>query len=223
MTESNLLAAFLMGLAGSGHCVAMCGGIAGSFQFASRNLTPSFAALFYNLGRLLSYVAAGALVGGISHIFAKQNTQMGLGLSLISGVFMVLVGLYVMRVWSGLTLLEQAGKWAVWQHLVKLNQLLLPINTYPKALLYGALWGWLPCGLVYSALTWTITSQSALWGGLFMLFFALGTFPALLAVGLGANKVKQLLNQTWARLLLGNLLIWYGLYTIAVAYLSLVK
>ncbi|WP_105213552.1 sulfite exporter TauE/SafE family protein [Pseudoalteromonas sp. T1lg22] len=222
MNEISFAAALLMGLAGSGHCVAMCGGIAGTFQLASRDLPPLGATLAYNVGRLSSYALAGALVGGFSAAFASQNNHISLGLSLLSAVFMILVGLYVMRLFNPLGGIEKLGNWAIWRHIVKLNRHLMPVNSYPKALLYGALWGWLPCGLVYSALTWAIFSQSAADGALFMALFALGTLPALLALGLGANAIKGILNQTWVRLVLGNLLLWYGLYSLVIASASLV-
>ena len=221
MNEINLFAALLMGLAGSGHCVAMCGGIAGSFQLAGKQFPAFGGAMAYNLGRMASYMVAGALVGGLSAVFATQSTLFSQALSVFSAVFMVLVGLYVMRVFNTLAKVEKLGNWAIWRHLVKLNKHLMPIDSYPKALLYGALWGWLPCGLVYSALTWAIFSQSAAQGALFMALFALGTMPALLALGLGVNTIKQVLNYTWVRLVLGNLLLWYGLYSLVIATMAL--
>ncbi|MFY8275116.1 sulfite exporter TauE/SafE family protein [Pseudoalteromonas sp. SSDWG2] len=221
MNEINFVAALLMGLAGSGHCVAMCGGIAGSFQMAAKGLPAIGSAIAYNLGRLLSYTLAGALVGGFSAIFAKQSTIFSQFLSILSAVFMMLVGIYVMRLFNTLAVVEKFGNWAIWRHLVKLNKHLMPVDTYPKALLYGALWGWLPCGLVYSALTWAIFSQSTAHGALFMALFALGTLPALLALGLGVHAVKRVLNTPWVRLVLGNLLLWYGLYSLFVASFAL--
>ncbi len=211
-----------MGLLGSGHCLAMCGGIASSLQLASKGLSQTRATLAYNLGRLASYVLAGALVGGLSGAFAKQNQVFSNTLSVLSAVFMILVGLYVMRLAGTLNWLEKIGKWALWQHLVKLNRHLLPVDSFPKAFAYGALWGWLPCGLVYSALTWALTSQSALNGALFMMLFAVGTLPAMISLGLGAARLKHILNHTFTRLFLGNLLLWYGFYRLIVATRTLV-
>lgn len=206
-----------MGLAGSGHCVAMCGGVASSMSLSTRGLHSVYSTLCYNLGRLISYAIAGALVGGVSAQFGAQNTLIALWLKVFSGVFIILVGFYVMRLFNVLAPIESLGKWAIWQHLVKFNRYLVPIDSYPKALTYGALWGWLPCGLVYSALTWTMTSQSAIEGALFMVAFALGTLPAMLTLGIGAQGIGRILNQQWVRLCLGNLLIWYGLYSVIVA------
>jgi len=218
MNESLFLTAFFMGLAGSGHCIAMCGGIASSLQFAIDDKSKAQQyALLYNIGRLISYSLCGALVGGISAIFSKQSNDFSLFLSFVSGIFMVLVGLYIMRLAASLNWLEKFGKYAIWQHIVKLNKYLLPLNSKKKALAYGALWGWLPCGLVYSALTWAITTQSAFSGALFMASFALGTLPAMVGLGFAAQTIKTWLNNSIIRIILGNILVFYGLYLLAIA------
>jgi len=218
MTASLFITAFIMGLAGSGHCIAMCGGIASSLQLAVHDKTRARQyTLLYNLGRLLSYSICGALVGGVSALFATQSNTFSVVLSFISGIFMVLVGLYIMRLAASLNWLEKLGKYAIWQHIVKLNKYLLPLNSRKKALAYGALWGWLPCGLVYSALTWAITTKSAIAGASFMASFALGTLPAMIGFGFAAQSLKKSLNNTFVRLTLGGLLFSYGLYLLIIA------
>jgi uncharacterized protein len=217
MIDPIFASAFLMGLIGSGHCIAMCGGIASSLQLAS-NKRQSFVYSFaYNIGRASSYMLAGALVAGISSQFAKQNSSFALALSFMAGIFMLLVGVYIMRLAASLQWLERFGKTLLWQHLVKLNKYLMPINSPFKALGYGALWGWLPCGLVYSALTWAMTSANALNGALVMLCFALGTFPAMITVGITAQKLSRLFNHSWTRIVLGSIIIWYGIYLLIIA------
>ncbi|MBQ4852386.1 sulfite exporter TauE/SafE family protein [Pseudoalteromonas sp. MMG012] len=217
MTEISLFGAFIMGLVGSGHCIVMCGGIASSLQMANSTLKPISVGLTYNLGRAISYMVAGALVASLGNSFAKQNTEFALSLKIFSGVFMILVGLYVMRLASSLKWLEQAGKTVLWQHLVKLNKHLLPINTYSKTLLYGMLWGWLPCGLVYSALTWTLLAPTPWYGSAIMLSFALGTLPSMLIVGQSAQQLSRFLNHTLIRWALGSIFIWYGIYLLIIA------
>ncbi len=54
----------------------------------------------------------------------------------------------------------------------------IPVNSPAKALSLGVIWGWLPCGLVYSTLTWALASGSIVSGASIMLFFGLGTLPA---------------------------------------------
>ena len=212
-----LLALFLMGLIGSGHCIAMCGGIASSLQLASNKRQTWLYSLAYNSGRALSYMLAGALVAGISSQFATQNSAFALFLSFLAGVFMLLVGVYIMRLAATLQWLEKLGKTLIWQHLIKLNKYLMPIDSPLKALGYGALWGWLPCGLVYSALTWAMTSGTAINGALVMLAFALGTFPAMITLGVAAQKLNTLFNHPWTRIILGSVIIWYGIYLLIIA------
>lgn len=206
-----------MGLIGSGHCLVMCGGIASSLQLASNSLKPWRVSILYNIGRASSYMFAGALVATLGSSFAKQNTTFSVSLKLLSGVFMLLVGVYVMRLASSLKWLESVAKMAVWQHLIKLNKYLLPVKNYPRVLGYGMLWGWLPCGLVYSALIWTLQAQSAAHGALIMLCFALGTVPAMLLVGQSAAQLSRFLNHNLVRLGFGSIFIWYGIYLLIIA------
>ena len=217
MIDPIFVSAFLMGLIGSGHCIAMCGGIASSLQLASNKRQTWLYSLAYNSGRALSYMLAGALVAGISSQFATQNSAFSLFLSFLAGIFMLLVGVYIMRLAATLQWLEKLGKTLIWQHLIKLNKYLMPIDSPLKALGYGALWGWLPCGLVYSALTWAMTSGNALNGALVMLAFALGTFPAMITLGVAAQKLNTLFNHPWTRIILGSVIIWYGIYLLIIA------
>ncbi|PHQ94603.1 MAG: cytochrome biogenesis protein [Pseudoalteromonas sp.] len=217
MIDPIFVSAFLMGLIGSGHCIAMCGGIASSLQLASNKRQTWLYSLAYNSGRALSYMLAGALVAGISSQFATQNSAFSLFLSFLAGIFMLLVGVYIMRLAATLQWLEKLGKTLIWQHLIKLNKYLMPIDSPLKALGYGALWGWLPCGLVYSALTWAMTSGSAINGALVMLAFALGTFPAMITLGMAAQKLNTLFNHPWTRIILGSVIIWYGIYLLIIA------
>lgn len=218
MTISILVTAFTMGLLGSGHCVAMCGGVSSSLALAVKDkLKVKRYTLLYNLGRLLSYTLAGVLAAGISQQLASRSTLLSQCLSVLSGVFMVLVGLYVMRLTASLNWVEKLGKVAIWQHLVKFNRYLLPIDSTRKAIFYGMLWGWLPCGLVYSALLFAISTQSIASGGLFMLFFALGTLPAMIGLAFAADYFHRWLNNTVVRLIFGNILLFYGLYLLIIA------
>ena len=98
MIDPVFVSAFLMGLIGSGHCIAMCGGIASSLQLASNKRQTWLYSLAYNSGRALSYMLAGALVAGISSQFATQNSAFSLFLSFLAGIFMLLVGVYIMRI-----------------------------------------------------------------------------------------------------------------------------
>jgi len=150
-TETNLLAALLVGLFGTVHCLGMCGGIAGTLAAGSSatdgrlRLLPIL--LSYNLGRLVSYAMAGALAGALGQALAA-----GAGLQAArwvlqgaAGLFMVLLGLYLAGWWTVLTRVEQLGG-RFWRYLEPLGRRLLPVRDPLAALPLGLLWGWLPCG-----------------------------------------------------------------------------
>ncbi len=213
MLETGYLAAFLVGLLGGVHCVGMCGGIVGVLGMGAR---PGIGVLLgYNLGRIASYTLAGALLGGIAALAAsladiRQAQQV---LQIIAGLFMLAMGLYLGGWWFGLLKLERAGG-LIWRHIQPTAQRLLPVRGAGQALLLGAVWGWLPCGLVYSVLIWSISSGGALEGGLLMLAFGLGTLPNLFAMGLVADKLRPFLQRVWVRRLAGGLVFAFGLVSI---------
>ena len=220
---TTFLAAFLIGLSGGAHCFGMCGGIVGALtlglpvtpgQSTWRERLPLL--LSYNLGRLLSYVTAGMLAGGVgawaTHLVAVHQAQ--LTLQLLAGGFMIVLGLYLAGWWSGLTRLERAGG-QLWRQIEPLGRRWLPVRTPGQALGIGLVWGWLPCGLVYSVLVWAIGAGGALNGGVLMLCFGLGTLPALLAMGAFAATLAGFMRRTRVRQGMGALVILFGLYHIA--------
>ncbi|MDX1592937.1 MAG: sulfite exporter TauE/SafE family protein [Gammaproteobacteria bacterium] len=198
-TAATLIAALLMGLFGTVHCVAMCGGIAGAL---ANGLAPEvrqrpgavFACqLGYNAGRIISYAVAGALVGLLGRLVASAA---GLDVARIllqglAGGFMLLLGLYLTGWWPVLTRLEAHGA-RLWRHIEPAGRRLLPIRSPQGALPVGMVWGWLPCGLVYSALALAASAGGPLGGALVMLCFGLGTWPSMLASGLFASRVRRL-------------------------------
>lgn len=220
MELTTLLAtAFLVGLSGGAHCFGMCGGIVGALTLGLPARSDGWLGgklpllLSYNCGRLLSYTLAGALAGGVgawtTHLLAVQRTQ--LVLQLIAAVFLIVLGLYLTGWWQGLTRLEQAGR-QVWRWIEPLGRRWLPVRTPARALGIGLIWGWLPCGLVYSVLVWALSAGGAWNGGLLMLSFGLGTLPALLAMGTFAAVLAEFARRTWVRWLLGALVISFGFY-----------
>ena len=117
---------------------------------------------------------------------------------LFAAAFMIALGLYLADWWRGLALLEKLGM-KLWRHIQPLAQRLFPIDNPPQAFLLGLLWGWLPCGLVYSVVAWSLTAGSALDGAKLMLGFGLGTLPALLIAGNAFNYFSA-----WAKSPLGS-------------------
>lgn len=225
-TSLSLLAAFSVGFLGSLHCVGMCGGISAalgqSLGGAQRNafsqrLTYQF---LFSGGRIGSYMLAGLLAASIGEGFRHVFDQQGqLILRTLAGAMMIALGLYLSSVWRGLARLEQLGA-HLWKHLSPISRHLLPVTRPSQALALGALWGWLPCGLVYSALGWSITAPSPLLGALTMGYFGLGTLPAMLGVGLFSGSAQDLLRAPALRWTGSLLLILFGMWTIASPWLG---
>ncbi|MEA2078638.1 MAG: sulfite exporter TauE/SafE family protein, partial [Pseudomonadota bacterium] len=192
ISNVSLLAAFLVGLLGGVHCVGMCGGIVGALSLGlpERQRTGSarwLSLLAYNAGRVSSYTLAGALLGGIGWLAANWSGlhQLQQGLQLLAALFMVALGLYLGGWWQGLVRVEHVGG-LVWNRLEPLGRRFLPVKTPVQAFFLGLIWGWLPCGLVYSVLVWSISTGDPLYGAALLFSFGLGTLPNLLLMGAAA-------------------------------------
>lgn len=208
-----LLSALVLGLLGGGHCLGMCGGLMGALTLA---ISPEQRGkrlrllLAYNLGRILSYALAGLLIGLAG--WAVANSPAALALRVIAALLLIGMGLYLAGWWSGLTRVEALGR-GLWRHIQPYASRLMPVTSLPRALLLGALWGWLPCGLVYSTLLWSASQGDAFDSALLMLAFGLGTWPVLLATGLAAERLTTLLRRRGIRVIGGVMVILFGLWT----------
>ncbi len=212
----QLGSAFTAGLLGGVHCVGMCGGIVGALSLAMPQQKKRLPLLLsYNGGRVLSYVIAGALFGGIGQLSTGflPVQWLQITLALIAGVMMMLMGLYLGG-WSGfLRHIESAGG-ALWKRIEPYGRKLLPVKNSGQGFVLGLLWGWLPCGLVYSMLIWALGSGSAINGSLLLLAFGLGTLPNLIATGLLAGEFVPFMQRSSVRSAAGIGLILFGLYTL---------
>ena len=224
LSELSLLAAAAMGLFGSGHCVAMCGGISCALSAGlpdSVRRSPSRMLPFviaYNSGRVTSYMAAGALFGGLgagAGVLLPPSWAVGLGIA-ISTAFVIALGLYLGDWWRGLAAFERLGS-KLWRHLEPLGRRFLPVTRRRSALAIGLVWGWLPCGLVYAALALALASGGALEGALTMLAFGLGTLPALISLGFAGRWLAALSHAT-ARRAAGASLCVLGVVALLSAY-----
>jgi len=243
MPDHGLLALFLVGLLGGGHCVGMCGGIVSALAlgaagktsgaagtgaagastapphgqpiaFSPAPLTPSAVLplhLAYNAGRISSYVLAGAIagaLGGASLVLAGQ-LPLRLVLSALASLMLIALGAHLAGISSILTSVERLGQ-SLWQRISPLTRRFLPVRSVAQAFPLGLLWGWLPCGLVYSALVTSLGSGSAANGALSMLAFGLGTLPNLLLAGLLAARLRHWLSQRSVRVVAGLVVAGFG-------------
>ncbi|MEN9356769.1 MAG: hypothetical protein RL695_940 [Pseudomonadota bacterium] len=218
MPDSGFIALFLVGLLGGGHCMAMCGGIVGALttplpgspaQTEKRGLLH----LAYNFGRIGSYTGAGALMGAVGSLglLFDHLLPVQMALYVMANLMLVALGIYLMGMTRLLLPIERLGQRG-WRHIQPLTRRFLPARSITQALPLGMLWGFLPCGMVYSALTTALMSGSALKGAGLMLAFGLGTLPNLLLAGLLLQRVRALSQARGVRLAAGLLVLGFGVW-----------
>ncbi|ATJ81686.1 sulfite exporter TauE/SafE family protein [Halomonas beimenensis] len=210
-----LAAAFVFGLLGGAHCIGMCGGIMSALTFA---VPPSMRhparlsglLLGYNLGRIASYMVAGGLVAGLGTLIGIAPGAR-LALQVLAAVMLILMALYIADWWKGLLRVEALGR-RLWRYLEPVGRRLMPVVKIPQAIALGAVWGWLPCGLVYSMLAWSLASAEPGRGAALMGAFGLGTLPALLVTGLAARQLGALIRHPATRSLAALAIIGFALW-----------
>ena len=223
----SLFPVFVVGLLGSVHCGAMCGGIVGALSLtpprtragvAVMALRPAIAdraglhVAAYNAGRLASYATAGALAGGMAgglRVLAGLPALQAGGYW-AANLMLVVLGLYLLDAWRGLAWLEQGGQ-VLWRHVVPLLRRVGPFDAPGRLFAAGALWGWLPCGMVYSALATAMLAGSAPGGAAVMLAFGLGTLPGLAAIGMAGARLRTMLRLRAVRRACALLVLGFGL------------
>ena len=211
--------AWLTGLLGGVHCVAMCGGIATGLGVSARR-KGAWDAAWVNLGRVAGYTLAGVIVGGIGGglLAAARLDWMATGARMLVGVVLIEVALRLLLPPGRLSFLARPGQ-ALWRRLQPLQRALLPADTWPKRFALGMLWGWLPCGLSTTMLAAAWFQASALHGGLTMLAFGLGTLPLMIPLTWSGARAARWLDRRGLRLLLGGLVLLAGMLTLAAPWL----
>jgi len=227
ISTSPYLVAFLAGLFGGVHCVGMCGGIVGALSMGlprkvrKSPLSVAPYLLAYNVGRILTYGLAGAVMGwsGNAVIDLLSQYQGWLFLRILAAFFMIAMGLYLGGWWFGFTNMERGGGNLLWRWIAPISRRLLPVRSLGQAWFFGAVWGWLPCGLVYSLLIWALAAGGWREGALFMISFGLGTLPTLMGIGFAANTLQRFLQRSGVRQFAGLMVIGFGVLTLVAAAL----
>ena len=210
-------AAFLLGLAGSGHCLAMCGGVTAALGLATaRDASgrPRPALLLgCQIGRIVSYSLAGLLfagaLGGVVAFLDVDSVRKALRvLAALALLFAALVAFGYLGN-SG----SRFGH-ALWRQLAPLGRRFLPIHSLPRACAFGMLWGWMPCGFVYSVLLVATLQQSAVRGAITMAVFGLGTLPGLFLTALASRRFVALTATRAARRVAGSVLVVSAIVTL---------
>lgn len=210
-------AAFLTGLLGSAHCLGMCAGISGLFavntSIASLGSQLPMA-IFYNLGRIATYMLLGVVVASFGGALVESRPALAKPVLLATGVVIILIGLQVAFNWRLLNPIERMGG-LLWQKISPVARRFVPVTSLPRALGLGLLWGWLPCGLVYSVLLVAATSTAPAGGAAVMFAFGIGTMPAMVMTGIGAARLSAIMRRRGTRLGFGLLIVALGLLTVS--------
>jgi sulfite exporter TauE/SafE len=223
MNDLTLTAAFLLGLAASGHCLVMCGGITAALGMATARdargrLRPGLL-LGYQLGRITSYALAGLLLagilGGLVSLLDIESVRRTLrAVSALALLLGALVAFGRLRD-PGMNM----GR-GLWPRLAPLGRRLLPVQTLPRSFAFGMVWGWMPCGFVYSVLLIATLQLDAAQGAFTMAAFGLGTAPALFIAACGAERLRGFASRPAARQLAGSVLLVSAMLTFAGPWLE---
>ncbi|WP_299464723.1 sulfite exporter TauE/SafE family protein [uncultured Gimesia sp.] len=210
---------FVASIAGSGHCVGMCGPL----MLIAVNRSPGTVTKsitlesLYHFGRLLGYAALGFLAGGLGWLMEAGGELAGLQkiAAVVSGIGMILFGSYSLITIYRKGNIPHLGTAAVGKHLsgfIKKNQK-LPKGIRPLG--FGLITACLPCGWLYAFLLLAVGARTPLTGSLVMIAFWLGTIPALSLAGLASRLFPQKWNLLGNTLIAG-LLIVSGVFTMTV-------
>lgn len=215
--EAQFAATFLIGLLGGVHCIGMCGGVVGALavQLPARRQAWHLH-LCYSAGRIASYAAAGAIMGmiGGAGLMFDQVLPVQLLLYVLANLVLVSLGLYLAGLRNPLSRFEAVGA-RLWRRIQPYSTKVLPADTAAKAFILGTLWGWLPCGLVYSLLATALLSGGAASGAAVMLAFGLGTLPNLLLAGMVLKRLRDIVSDRRLRLAAGVLVAGFGVTGLA--------
>ena len=210
------LLAISFGLLSGVHCIGMCGGITTAITVnmhqANTNDKIKFL-LIYQLGRITSYSIAGVIFAVFGWSLSTIDHNLQLLLRTIAALLLIFMGLYISNWYQGLAIIERLGH-KLW---LKLQPLMLRgLKKQNKVNMFysGIIWGWLPCGLVYSTLFWAGSFADLLVSPLLMLCFGLGTIPSILAVGTLSCYLSKIFRAKLTRNISGLIVIISGVITI---------
>lgn len=175
----------------------------------------SYNTLFaYNFGRILSYFCLTLLLASaVNFGFAQIYADLMIPLRTFAGLLLVFMGLYICGISRFILRIESIGRY-VWKAIQPYAKSFLPIKTTGQAFGAGIVWGWLPCGLVYSTVLWASSLGSFELSSMAILGFSLGTLPAMLLAAMFSQQLKEAWSRYHLAWIFGLSISTYGLYTI---------
>lgn len=215
---ASFVAAVTLGLLGGVHCAAMCGGLASAIALGIPSGATAVARArvlaSLSLGRILGYAVAGAVAGTLGLAVAGVLGATGAAeLRGLAGAALIGLALVVAGVVRPAAAFERLGA-RVWRRLQPMAVALRQDLGGGNALALGFLWGWLPCGLVYSALGWAATTGTPASAALVMIGFGLGTLPAVLLPTIAAFRLGVAVRARSSRRVAAVMLAAFGVWTI---------
>jgi hypothetical protein len=213
MTLSLLTAALLIGLMGAGHCATMCGPT--TIALVSRNAQAPRQPLLAHAGRIVMYALLGAVAAWLTAETTRflRNEALQTAWFLLPNVLLIFSALYLMGFTHAYAPVESFGR-RVWSSLDGARAFAQSRGGVSGDLLRGAIWGLLPCGMVYSALGLAILALDPLGAAFVMIVFGVSTLPVLLALGLLSKAAVAKLQTRPVRRLLGMALLATALWNV---------
>ena len=221
LISSPVFIAFFIGLFSSIHCVSMCGSIIGTLSFSLKpeirsKKSKMMAFIFsYNFGRIFSYMLAGLIIGLIESLLTlPMGEEHGhRALQIISALIITGAGFYIAGWFPNFAYIEKTGS-RFWKTIEPYGRKLIPVATLPQAFLFGMVWGWIPCGLVYTALALAATSGDITTSILIMLAFGMGTLPAVAGTGIVSTFISRINNLHATKKIAGMLLVFIAIISV---------
>jgi len=199
----------------------MCGSIIGTLSFSLKpeirnNKSKMMTFIFsYNFGRIFSYMLAGLIIGII-----ESTLTLPLGeehdhrfLEIISALIITGAGFYIAGWFPSFAYIEKTGS-RFWKTIEPYGRKLIPVATLSQAFLFGMVWGWIPCGLVYTALALAATSGDIITSILIMLAFGLGTLPAVASTGIISTFISRINSLHSTKKIVGMLLVFVAIISV---------
>ena len=219
--SSPIFIAFFIGLFSSLHCVTMCGSIIGTLSYSLKpeirqDKSKMISFIFsYNLGRILSYMLAGFIIGSLESLLTLPlGEQHGHKfLQVVSAFIITGAGFYIAGWFPSFAYIEKTGSY-FWKTIEPYGRKLIPVSSLQQAILFGMVWGWIPCGLVYTAVALAATSGDITISTLTMLSFGLGTLPAVMGSGIVSSFITRLTSLQKTKQVVGMLLVLVAIYSL---------
>ena len=222
MELALIISAIGLGFASGFHCIGMCGPIALSMGLTKKQATNYYLQnLTYQFGRIFTYSLLGTLLGIVGQGFQMAGFQQYLTIAV--GILLILMAIFS---FGGNDFASKIPFLSKLLLQVKMNLgKLLQKADYRSRFTTGVLNGFLPCGMVYMALTASLAAGGIWQGASFMALFGLGTLPFMFAVVLLGNlmttafRIKILKFVPVMMIVLGGLFVLRGL-EIGIPYIS---